>query len=64
MWNTIHISSNLNYAKKIETMLKNEGFFVRIRDFSPGDGKLVYELQALVHEAKDAHEFIIENGIR
>ncbi len=64
MWSTIHVSTNLNYAKKIESMLKNEGFLVKISDFSVGDGETIYELQALEDEAMDAHEFIMKNGIR
>lgn len=64
MWNTIHVSVNLNYAKKVEEMLKNEGFLVRLGNFSEGDGEKIYEIQALDHEAKDAHDFILENGIR
>lgn len=64
MWNTIHVSTNLNYARKVEDMLKNEGFLVKLSSFPQGDGEIVYELQTLDHEAKDAHDFILENGIR
>lgn len=51
-------------CKKVEEMLKNEGFLVRLGNFSEGDGEKIYEIQALDHEAKDAHDFILENGIR
>ncbi len=63
MWNTIHVSTNLNYTKKVEDILKNEGFLIKMRDLSSDDGEVVYELQVLDHEAKDAHNFILENCI-
>lgn len=63
MWKTIYVSSNLKEAKNIENRLINEGFLVKVKDFSEENEECLYEIKVLEYEAKDAHGYLNENGI-
>lgn len=63
MWKTIYVANNLKEAKNIENKLINEGFLVKIKDFSEENEEYLYEITVLEYEAKDAHGYLNENGI-
>ncbi|NLY77612.1 MAG: hypothetical protein GX080_05935 [Tissierellia bacterium] len=59
MWTTIHLVTGLDNAKKIENMLKNEGFLVKINLFSKEGDEEIYEILAPEFEAEEVQQVLV-----
>lgn len=63
MWTTIHMASGIEEANQIKSILKEEGFLVKIQ-FVMDDGEAeIYEILAPEIEAEDIHEVFRELNI-
>lgn len=63
MWTTIYVATSYDLGKHVENSLKNEGFLVKLKDVSTGEGEDLYEILVLEYEARDAQQALIELGI-
>lgn len=63
MWTTVYVSSEKEFAINIENRLKTEGFLIKIKEISLGDGEETYEILAPKFEAEDVQAMLFELGI-
>lgn len=64
MWLVIYMAHNKKIAEKIQTMLVNDGFLVKLKPVYknvPSDDNY-YEILVLQSEVQEAHEMLMENG--
>ena len=63
MWTVIHLVSGLDNAKKVENILKNEGFLVKINLFTKEGDEELYEILAPEFEAEEVQQALLDLGI-
>lgn len=63
MWTTIYVATNIKPAKKIEQILQEEGFLVKIKAYIIADDESLFELAVPEYEAIDAQNALIERSI-
>ena len=63
MWTTIYVATNIKFAKKIEKILKEEGFLVKLKFYTIADNDSLYEVAVQEYEAIDAQNALIERSI-
>lgn len=63
MWTTVYVASGKDWANEIENKLIAEGFLVKKKLFSLGDGEELYEILAPKFEAADVQATLFELGI-
>ncbi len=63
MWTTVYVASGEDWAIEIENKLIAEGFLVKKKLISLGDGEELYEILAPNFEASDVQTTLIELGI-
>ncbi len=63
MWTTIYVATNIKLAKKIEKILQDEGFLVKLKAYAIADNDSLYEVAVLEYEAVDAQNVLIERSI-
>jgi len=63
MWTTVYVTTSGNSATKIEKILRDEGFLIKVKDSTYENKETLYEILVLEYEAKDAQEVLLEKGI-
>ncbi|SHI18474.1 hypothetical protein [Sporanaerobacter acetigenes] len=63
MWTAIYVAEGYDRAKKIEDLLKEEGFLVKMNTFSKEGDSTLYEILAPEFEAEEVQSFLIDLGI-
>jgi len=63
MWTTVYVTTSRNSATKIEKLLRDEGFLIKVKDSTYENKETLYEILVLEYEAKDAQEVLLEKGI-
>lgn len=63
MWTAIYVAEGYDIAKKIESLLKEEGFLVKINTFSKEGDNTLYEILAPEFEAQEVQSFLVDLGI-
>jgi hypothetical protein len=63
MWTAIYVAEGYDIAKKIENLLNEEGFLVKINTFSKEGDNTLYEILAPEFEAQEVQSFLVDLGI-
>lgn len=63
MWTTIYVATNTKLAKKIEKILQDEGFLVKLKSCTIDENDSLFEVAVLEYEAIDAQNVLIEKSI-
>lgn len=64
LWLVVSVAYSQRQADAVEQLLRDEGFFVRIRALDRAlSGSGVFELRVLAAEAEEARRFLIERGL-